>query len=279
MNKDIDDNKYEKLKDQFTTPTRNVRRNLLAAASLSIVLVLINAKIDGLFGIKFDKNVPIFIPLGALYLVVLYEFIAFTIYGIIDFKSWHLKPFEKTHQFKENKIYQLVSNLEGVTAQLQRNDLTNVTYNDIGGHPMPFHIDPMPLEPLDIAGSDQHRLTEEKVHEFIQAQQQSLDSMVESEVDNFKVVIAQKLEEANSLIKSDIENIQNSLNTAKSEVSLFKKEIETYHSGIKGFNFIQRVRIYAVDWGVPLILGGLSLYLNFDSVILFIKEVGSKLLL
>ena len=161
---------------------------------------------------------------------------------------------------------------------MNRNDLTNVNFNDISGHPMTFHIEPMPLEPTKFVDSEQCRLTDKEIQQYIQTQQQSLNSMIESEVRNFKSNLTKKLQEANKTIKSDFVSIQNTLNSAEAEVSAFEKEIEIYHQGVKDFNLIQHVRIYVVDWGVPLMLGGLSLYLNVDSVILFIKEIGSKLI-
>lgn len=281
MNNDINDNKYEKLKDQFTTPTRNVRRNLLVAASLSIVLVLINTKIDGLFGMKFDENVPIFIPIGALYFVVIYEYITFIIYGLSDFKSWHLKPFEKTHQFKESKLLQLTVSLESLSNNLVRSDLSNakITQHDTGGHPISFHIESVPIG--TIIGDEDSKIQgqiQKRINSFIKEQEELLKKIAELEANKFKSQVARKLQSANNNIQQDISNIQSIANTAQSEVSAFQKEIKGYQSGIKGFNIIQRIRIYVIDWGVPLILGSLSLYLNVNSVKLFIMEIGSKLL-
>lgn len=307
MDNEINDYRYEKLKDQLTPSTRNVRRNLLAAASISIVLVLINSKIDGLLGIKFDENVPIYIPLGALYFVVLYEFITFIFYGTIDFKSWRLKPFEKTHQFTESKLQNLTSNLSLLSKKLARNDLKNINLGDIGGHPVPTYFEPpMPIDPVHLhvdpmhfdhitggvgaeewdkfVDAQQNSLLEvvdthqQKIASMVESQEKSLEKIVQAETKNFKRQISLKLGDANKLIDLDISNFQNALDTANDEIQLFKNEVEKYQKGIKSFNMIQRVRIYVIDWGTPLLLGGLSLYLNFDSLILFTKEISSRVL-
>lgn len=278
MSNDINDSKYEKLKDQFTAPTRNVRRNLLAAASLSVVLVLVDAKIDALFGIKFDKNVPMFIPIGALYLVLLYEFVTFIIYGVIDFKSWYLKPHEKTYQFTEGKLQQLTTNLDSLNTSLNRTDPSFISLEVRMGGLVPFQVDSVQLEHvmgMDI--SEKHQILQNKVDEMVGSYQKLFDNLIETEVENFKKNISEKLKEADENIKMEVASVRELVDSVNTEVTFFEKGIKKYRQGVKGLNFTQYIRIYAIDWGVPILLGGLSLYLNFNSVMLFIEEIWLKL--
>ncbi|GAW95160.1 MULTISPECIES: hypothetical protein [Colwellia] len=74
-------------------------------------------------------------------------------------------------------------------------------------------------------------------------------------------------------IKSQAGVIDGIVNKANDEITNYVNSLNQLKSQIKIVNFAQLGRIYLIDWGIPVFMGGLSLYRNHDSILEFLSAV------
>lgn len=270
----IKNHDYEKLKDQFTSTTRTVRRNLLVSSALSIILFSIGGEITTLFGINFGKNVPIDIPLGALCIVVIYEFITFVSYGIIDYKSWSLKPNEITYNFSDNKLDLLSKNFEGINKEIKNKKIEMQHFVFSGGNTIPIEFEAMPMpvpdslpENLDpeIAKTLEAKAFE-RISNHIKEENIRVSTEIERIVTSFEEEIKEELKEKTNEIEMKLTSSIKNLDDINKEITTHEENIKSYRKAIKKLNFYQLFRIYFIDWSIPIMIGVLGIYLNFHSI-------------
>jgi hypothetical protein len=74
-------------------------------------------------------------------------------------------------------------------------------------------------------------------------------------------------------IKSQAGVIDGIVNKANEEITNYVNSLNQLKSQIRIVNFAQLGRIYLIDWGIPVFMGGLSLYRNHDSILAFLSVV------
>ena len=74
-------------------------------------------------------------------------------------------------------------------------------------------------------------------------------------------------------IKSQAGVIDEIVNKANEEITNYVNSLNQLKSQIRIVNFSQLGRIYLIDWGIPVFMGGLSLYRNHDSILSFLSAV------
>lgn len=295
--KEAIENKYEKLKDQFTTPTRNVRRNLLVSASLSIIMLVVGTKIDSIFGVKFKEEVPIYIPIGALSVVVLYEFISFISYAFTDYTSWKLKPYEKTYIFTEKRLAEITGDLKSSINNLNLqnieglNDVTPTKFVEFKIESTPYGplIDPVIFHEELQSGINNgtstihpsHRDIEEKfrseievkaekrINELVQGKTEELNNLIKSEANKHVEELNSTLNDARIAIESNLESFTSATDNIADFINSYENNIKDYYQEVKSFNFFQWIKIYPIDIVIPLLLGVFSLFLTYEQTIQF----------
>lgn len=118
MNPVSNDINIRKLKDQFSESTRTVRRNLLIAASIGIVLSAHALKLTGLFGIDFQDFATASIAVGAISLVSAYELLSFVTYASIDHMAWRLNVHSVVHNTQGDRMREIVEHTKRTMDQL-----------------------------------------------------------------------------------------------------------------------------------------------------------------
>lgn len=270
MIKSVNNYNYEKLKDQFTSSTRLVRRNLLVSSSLSITLIVIgDTSISSIFGIKFNESVPVFIPQGILFVAVLYEFIAFITYAVVDHKSWYLKPHETVYKFSHDELNLLTEKLRTAFNQLSSRGTIDLKNFDIPVNPMPFHIDPIEVNQDDADSAE----IEEKVQEFLERTEKEITDLYTTEYTQIRQKMLEKKVQWEQAVNKDIELFDKHVSNLHKLINKHEAGLKKYQNLINTFNLVQIFRIYFIDWGIPLFLGVLSLYLNYVSALLFIEKL------
>jgi hypothetical protein len=295
--KEAVETRYEKLKDQFSSPTRNIRRNLLISASLSLILLVVGTEIDSLFGVKFKDNIPVFYPLGALFILVFYEFISFISYAITDYISWKLKPYEKTYQFTEEKLSEIIKDLKSSSENLTTQGTD--AFKDIELDPiLKFEIQSVPYGPLidpvifqqDLENGKQtisptHREVEEKyrseienkaekfIKEVLDEKTKELNKLLEREINNVKNIYNEELSKGLNTIEENLSFVKSTSEEMNDFVGNYKNNLVKYHEEIKKFNVFQLVKIYFIDFGVPITLGLFSMYMTCEFMVKFTKKV------
>lgn len=274
MKENVKKYKLSKVKDQFTDTTRIVRRNLLIASSLTIIFIMIGSdtNIDSIFGIKLKDNISIFIPIGALSIIVIYELITFLVYALIDFKSWIINKNEITYQFMNIEINPLIETLNKYI------DLINIKYEKIN------NFKPSP----NIIQSEFYKELK-KVKEECEAMELGVHDSV-LQIDSAKRIanihtlvsdIENSINSSSELINnynSNIKAFNDMIHDIKSHITMYQDRMNKYEKQISSFNFLQYFRIYIIDWGIPILLSSISIYLSLVSLIEFLMVLFFKLL-
>lgn len=127
----IDEATIENLKDQFSGTTRVVRRNLLIAASLAILLSVDGIKLGNVLGIDLSSLVSAELAKGAISAVVIYELISFVVYAWIDQAGWQIKRKSVLHTYAKKSIDGIQANTKQVADQLNyvRSMMTSDDYS------------------------------------------------------------------------------------------------------------------------------------------------------
>lgn len=105
--------KEDRLKDQFTPETRAVRRNLLVASSIAILLSLPGVEISGFLGVSVQPWAAD-IARGAVAAIVAYELAAFVLYASVDRKSWLITPRARVSSALFERLDGVQSSLSGL---------------------------------------------------------------------------------------------------------------------------------------------------------------------
>ncbi|MGY6216462.1 hypothetical protein ACW73L_14990 [Methylolobus aquaticus] len=104
MNDSVTDLNARRLNDQFSETTRAVRRNLLIAASIGIVLSAHALKLTDVFGIDLNDAATASIAIGAISLIAAYELLSFTTYAVIDHMAWRLNYYSVIHKTQGDRL-------------------------------------------------------------------------------------------------------------------------------------------------------------------------------
>jgi hypothetical protein len=119
MNDSINELSVRKLRDQFSGATRTVRRNLLVAASIGIVLSAHALKLTDAFGIDLEDTATASIAIGAISLVAAYELISFVTYAAIDHMAWHLNSYSIIHSTQGDRLREVSEHTRQTLDQLR----------------------------------------------------------------------------------------------------------------------------------------------------------------
>ncbi len=118
MNSPANDLSIRKLRDQFSQSTRTVRRNLLIAASIGIVLSAHALKLTDVFGIDLKDSATASIAVGAISLVAAYELLSFVTYAAIDHMAWRLNARSVVHNAQGDRLKEVVEHTRRTMDQL-----------------------------------------------------------------------------------------------------------------------------------------------------------------
>lgn len=118
MNNSVNDLHIRRLKDQFSGATRTVRRNLLIAASIGIVLSAHTLKLTDAFGIDLKDAVTASIAIGAISLVAAYELLSFVTYAAIDHMAWRLNYYSIVHITQGERLRDISKHTQQTMDQL-----------------------------------------------------------------------------------------------------------------------------------------------------------------
>jgi hypothetical protein len=118
MNSTASDISIQKLKDQFSGSTRTVRRNLLIAASIGIVLSAHALKLTAVFGIDLKDPATASIAVGAISLVAAYELLSFVTYAAIDHMAWRLNARAVVHKIQDDRLREVAEQTRRTMDQL-----------------------------------------------------------------------------------------------------------------------------------------------------------------
>lgn len=205
VNKAVADLDASVLKDQFSGTTRAVRRNLLIAASLAILISLEGIKLGNVFGMELSNSVSLALAKGAISVVVLYELFSFVVYGWIDYAAWRIKTTSLLISYGQQVLVDTLKNTGQVVDQL--------------GY---------------------------------------IRSKIKSDDDS-----------AVDAIKSQSGVMDQIVNSAESLVKKYNEDFNALSKRAKLFSCVQWGRIYLLDWGIPLAIGGVALYRNGTQLVNF----------
>jgi hypothetical protein len=118
MNSPANDLGIRKLRDQFSDSTRTVRRNLLIASSIGIVLSAHALKLTDVFGIDLKDPATASIAVGAISLVAAYELLSFVTYAAIDHMAWRLNARSVVHNTQGDRLKEVVEHTRRTMDQL-----------------------------------------------------------------------------------------------------------------------------------------------------------------
>ncbi|EKO3466504.1 hypothetical protein KW530_11330 [Vibrio fluvialis] len=88
----LEENGLEKVlfSDPLSDTTRKSRRNLMIASVICLLITILNLKVTGFLGLKADTDaIESELVKGIGSIIVLYYFVVFTLYAIIDLLAWN----------------------------------------------------------------------------------------------------------------------------------------------------------------------------------------------
>lgn len=119
MNDSVNDLHVRRLNDQFSGTTRAVRRNLLIAASIGIVLSAHTLKLTDVFGIDLKDSATASIAIGAISLIAAYELLSFVTYAAIDHMAWRLNSHSIIHRTQGDRLRDISEHTHSTMDQLR----------------------------------------------------------------------------------------------------------------------------------------------------------------
>jgi hypothetical protein len=88
----VDTIRKSQLEDQFSPATRTVRRNLLIASSIALLLGLPGITLGEFVGIDLSGPNASSLAVGAVAAIAAFELVSFVTYALIDHSRWRIEP-------------------------------------------------------------------------------------------------------------------------------------------------------------------------------------------
>jgi hypothetical protein len=204
--------KSSQLRDQFSDMTRTVRRNMLIAASIAVLLSLPGFEVENFLGIHVAREAPQ-LAIGAVALIATYEYISFVIYGLIDHRRWRVEPSSILLNAEWNALETMQINRSAVTHEVAaiKRDVERVLKLSLGNAEM----------------------------------------VLRELVDRFEAMVSVQGEELEAY-----------------QLGLKEHEVQLRHH-----DRLQLFRIYAVDWAMPLIVGGYCIAVTWRQMLALLSAV------